>query len=96
MPALEYNATLIQRLEIAPGLVILRVVPDVLPFRFEPGQYTVSVDGQSAGFSVTAVAGSGAPSGMAIPVLVVIIVGGLLVIVLVIVLLMRQRSSSGY
>jgi ferredoxin--NADP+ reductase len=41
MPALEYNATLIQRLEIAPGLVILRVVPDVLPFRFEPGQYTV-------------------------------------------------------
>ena len=36
-----YNATLVQRVEIAPGLVILRVVPDVLPFRFQAGQYTV-------------------------------------------------------
>jgi ferredoxin--NADP+ reductase len=41
MAVLEYNATLIQRVEIAPGLVILRIVPDLLPFRFEAGQYTV-------------------------------------------------------
>jgi ferredoxin--NADP+ reductase len=41
MPPSEYNATLIQRVEIAPGLVILRIVPDVLPFPFEAGQYTV-------------------------------------------------------
>lgn len=41
MTASEYNATVTQRVEIAPGLIILRVAPDVLPFRFEPGQYTV-------------------------------------------------------
>jgi len=60
----------------------------------EPGRYSVSIDGQSAEFSVTAAAGGGAPSGMAIPILAVIIAGGLLIIVLVIVLLMRQRSSG--
>jgi ferredoxin/flavodoxin---NADP+ reductase len=38
---LEYNATVIQRLEIAPGLMILRVVPDRQPFDFEAGQYAV-------------------------------------------------------
>ncbi len=37
--SLEYNATVGERTEIAPGLIILRVVPDVLPFRFEAGQY---------------------------------------------------------
>ncbi|MFB3908687.1 MAG: ferredoxin--NADP reductase [Candidatus Eisenbacteria bacterium] len=36
----EYNATVVQRVEVAPGLVILRVVPDH-PITFEPGQYTV-------------------------------------------------------
>lgn len=41
MPALEYNATVVQRVEIAPGLVILRVVPDDRDFIFEAGQYTV-------------------------------------------------------
>src|SRR5512142_1742961 len=40
MPA-EYNATVAQRLEVAPGLIILRVVPDRLPFEFKPGQYVV-------------------------------------------------------
>jgi ferredoxin--NADP+ reductase len=38
--ALEYNATLVSRLEVAPGLVTLRVSPDQ-PFNFEPGQYVV-------------------------------------------------------
>jgi len=60
----------------------------------EPGQYTVSIDGQSAEFSVKAAAGNEAPSGMSIPILVIIGAGGLLIIVLVIVLLMRQRSSG--
>jgi len=41
MPTLEYNATVIQRVDVAPGLMILRVVPDQLPFCFEAGQYTV-------------------------------------------------------
>lgn len=40
MPA-EYNATVAQRVEIAPGLIILRVVPDRLPFEFKSGQYVV-------------------------------------------------------
>ncbi len=39
--AAEYNATVAQRVEIAPGLVILRVVPDNLPFEFKSGQYVV-------------------------------------------------------
>ncbi len=38
--ALEYNATVSQRADIAPGLIILRVAPDNLPYRFEAGQYT--------------------------------------------------------
>ncbi len=40
MPA-EYNATVSGRVEIAPGLIILRVVPDNLPFLFKAGQYVV-------------------------------------------------------
>lgn len=41
MASLEYNAAVSERVEIAPGLIILRVVPDALPFRFGAGQYTV-------------------------------------------------------
>jgi ferredoxin--NADP+ reductase len=37
----EYNATVSGRVEIAPGLIILRVVPDQLPFNFIAGQYVV-------------------------------------------------------
>jgi ferredoxin--NADP+ reductase len=37
----DYNATVSQRVEIAPGLMILRLVPDLLPFVFQAGQYTV-------------------------------------------------------
>jgi ferredoxin/flavodoxin---NADP+ reductase len=37
----EYNATVSGRVEIAPGLIILRVVPDKLPFEFTAGQYVV-------------------------------------------------------
>jgi ferredoxin--NADP+ reductase len=39
--AAEYNATISSRVEVAPGLVILRVVPDKLPFEFKAGQYVV-------------------------------------------------------
>lgn len=39
--AAEYNATVASRVEVAPGLVILRVVPDRLPFEFKAGQYVV-------------------------------------------------------
>ncbi|MBN2328888.1 MAG: ferredoxin--NADP reductase [Candidatus Omnitrophica bacterium] len=38
---IEYNAALSQRIEIAPGLAIFRVVPDGDLFDFEPGQYSV-------------------------------------------------------
>lgn len=41
MPADSYNATLTRRLEIAPGLIIMRVAPDGPLFHFEAGQYTV-------------------------------------------------------
>jgi ferredoxin/flavodoxin---NADP+ reductase len=41
MASLEYNATVAGRVEIAPGYMILRVVPDQLPFTFQAGQYTV-------------------------------------------------------
>jgi ferredoxin--NADP+ reductase len=41
MPELEYNATVTQRVEIAPGLIILRVVPNGSLLAFEAGQYTV-------------------------------------------------------
>jgi ferredoxin--NADP+ reductase len=37
----DYNATVSGREEIAPGLIILRVVPDNLPFEFKAGQYVV-------------------------------------------------------
>src|SRR5512142_944839 len=40
MPA-DYNATVASRVEVAPGLIILRVVPDKLPFEFKAGQYVV-------------------------------------------------------
>ena len=39
--AAEYNATVVSRVEVAPGLVILRVAPDKLPFEFKSGQYVV-------------------------------------------------------
>jgi ferredoxin--NADP+ reductase len=39
--AAEYNAMVIGRVEVAPGLVIMRVAPDNLPFEFKPGQYVV-------------------------------------------------------
>jgi ferredoxin--NADP+ reductase len=39
--AAEYNATVASRVEVAPGLVIMRVVPDNLPFEFKSGQYVV-------------------------------------------------------
>ena len=39
--AAEYNATVVGRVEVASGLVSLRVAPDKLPFEFEPGQYVV-------------------------------------------------------
>jgi ferredoxin/flavodoxin---NADP+ reductase len=37
----EYNATVVSRVEVAPGLVIMRVAPDKLPFEFRAGQYVV-------------------------------------------------------
>ncbi|MBZ0257639.1 ferredoxin--NADP reductase [bacterium] len=37
---LEYNAKVIQRIEIAPGLIILRIAPEDELFAFTPGQYT--------------------------------------------------------
>jgi hypothetical protein len=58
----------------------------------DPGAYTVSVDGQSASFTVKQ--SSGAPEGMPLMVLAIIIAGGVLIIVLVIVLVMRQRSGG--
>ncbi len=36
-----YNASIVQRIEISPGLIIIRVVPDQNLFDFKPGQYTV-------------------------------------------------------
>ena len=38
----EYNAVVGQKVEIAPGLIILRVMPDgwELP-EFKPGQFTI-------------------------------------------------------
>ncbi len=39
--AAEYNATVVSRVEVAPGLIILRVAPDKLPFEFKAGQYVV-------------------------------------------------------
>jgi len=39
--AVEYNATVSGRVEVAPGLIILRVSPDKLPFEFKAGQYVV-------------------------------------------------------
>jgi ferredoxin/flavodoxin---NADP+ reductase len=41
MAQTDYNATITQRVEIAPGLIILRVVPDSPLFAFQAGQYTV-------------------------------------------------------
>jgi ferredoxin--NADP+ reductase len=39
--AAEYNATVSSRVEVAPGLVIMRIIPDKLPFEFKAGQYVV-------------------------------------------------------
>jgi ferredoxin--NADP+ reductase len=41
MAAAEYNATVAQRVELAPGLIILRIVPDQPRFGFKAGQYVV-------------------------------------------------------
>jgi ferredoxin--NADP+ reductase len=41
MAAAEYNATVVQRVELAPGLIILRIVPDTLRLEFTAGQYVV-------------------------------------------------------
>ena len=41
MAAAEYNATVAQRVELAPGLIILRIVPDQPRFEFKAGQYVV-------------------------------------------------------
>lgn len=41
MSEAAYNATVGQRIEVAPGLIILRVIPDDPLFSFEAGQYTV-------------------------------------------------------
>lgn len=41
MAAADYNATVAQRIELAPGLIILRVVPDTLRLEFKAGQYVV-------------------------------------------------------
>ena len=38
---LDYNATVIQKTEINPELIILRVAPDGELFDFKPGQHTV-------------------------------------------------------
>ena len=38
---IEYNATVSQRLDVAPGLAIFRIVPDGPLFDFKAGQYTV-------------------------------------------------------
>jgi hypothetical protein len=58
----------------------------------EPGNYKVSIDGQSDSFQVTG-GSSGQSTDMSMPVIIVIAAGGLLVIFLVIFLVMRQRSS---
>lgn len=37
----DYNATVISRLDINPFLIILGIKPDQQPYNFKPGQYTV-------------------------------------------------------
>lgn len=41
MAGFEYNATLLRRMDVNPGLMILRVVPDAGVAVFRPGQYAV-------------------------------------------------------
>lgn len=41
MPAADYNATLLARTDVAPGLAIVRVATDTPLFQFRAGQYTV-------------------------------------------------------
>ena len=41
MAAAEYNATVVQRIELAPGLIILGIAPDTLHPEFKAGQYVV-------------------------------------------------------
>ncbi len=41
MATAEYNATVAQRVELAPGLIILRIVPDAAQLEFKAGQYVV-------------------------------------------------------
>lgn len=37
----QYNATVISRVDINPFLIILKIKPDQQPYHFKPGQYTV-------------------------------------------------------
>lgn len=37
----DYNATVIQRMDLAPGSMIIRIKPDKEKYTFEAGQYTV-------------------------------------------------------
>jgi hypothetical protein len=60
----------------------------------EPGNYKVSIDGQSDSFQVTGDGSGGQPADMSTLVIIIIAAGGLLVIFLVIFLVMRQRSSG--
>jgi ferredoxin/flavodoxin---NADP+ reductase len=64
MPA-EYNATVVSRTEVAPGLVIMRIAPDKLPFEFRAGQYVVL--GLKATEPRVAEAEPDAPSIVAVP-----------------------------
>jgi len=57
-----------------------------------PGNYKVSIDGQSDSFQVTGGSG-GQPADLSMPTLIIIAAGGLLVILLVIMLVVRQRSG---
>jgi ferredoxin--NADP+ reductase len=68
--AAQYNATVVSRVEVAPGLVILRVAPDGLPFEFKSGQYVVlglkasepRIDESEAELTPVALATSSAPA----------------------------------
>jgi ferredoxin--NADP+ reductase len=70
--AAEYNATVSGRVEVAPGLIILRVSPDNLPFEFKAGQYVVlglkassPRYGEAEGDAPAVVAGEAAAAGSA-------------------------------
>jgi ferredoxin--NADP+ reductase len=56
----DYNATLVGRVEVAPGLDIMRVAPDANHFEFKSGQYVVL--GIKAAASRVAEAGPESPN----------------------------------